>query len=77
MLNQNSNKKRKFTFNVIDALIIVVLVAIILTIVYTLVLGKDFEDLSSTKEDITYTVSIKGAPSDVLDKIFHRFCIGK
>lgn len=37
------SKKRKFSFNVIDALIILLLVALITFIVYYFILGKDFD----------------------------------
>ncbi|MBO5356535.1 MAG: hypothetical protein J6A95_02095 [Clostridia bacterium] len=50
------NKKRKFTFNVIDALIILILVAIITFIVYYFVLGKDF---NFNNENSTSTETIK------------------
>ena len=47
------SKKRKFTFNAIDALIIILLVALIAFVVYYFVLGNDFnlndEDNTSIK----------------------------
>ncbi len=72
-----SSKKRKFTFNIVDALIILALVALIALIVYTLVLGKSFEDLYSDKAEIAYTVSINDAELStsksisVGDKVYH------
>ena len=49
------SKKRKFTFNIIDALIILFLVALITFTVYFFVLGKSF-GFSSEDEASTETV---------------------
>ena len=48
---KNSNKK--FTFNIIDALIILALVALIALIVYVFILGKDLKDLINQDADKT------------------------
>lgn len=55
MAKQN-NKKRKFTFNIIDALIIFILLAVIALIVYVFILGNDIDDLISRNEDNTENV---------------------
>ena len=60
------NKKRKFTFNVIDALIILILVVIITFIVYYFVLGKDFNfnhESSTSTETIKITEQSTATPS--------------
>ena len=44
MKKQNSNRKRKFTFNAVDALIILLIVALIALTVYFFILGKDFSN---------------------------------
>lgn len=75
-MSQNG-KQRRFTFNVVDALIILALVALIGIMIYTLVLGKSLEDLYSDEVEITYTVSIKQVDESVLkiisvgDKVYH------
>ena len=52
------SKKRKFTFNVIDALIILFLVALITFIVYFFVLGKslDFNGEDNTNTEVTENI---------------------
>ncbi len=50
-MKQNSNKKRKFTFNAIDALIILLIVALIALTVYFFVLGKDFKNANEQEQD--------------------------
>lgn len=50
-MKQNSNKKRKFTFNAIDALIILLIVALIALTVYFFVLGKDFGDSNEQEQE--------------------------
>ena len=75
--NRQSDKKRKFTFNIVDALIILILATIIATVVYVFVLGKSVEDLYSKETEITYTVSINDVDGDIIgyicegDKAYH------
>lgn len=51
MKNNNQKKKRKFTFNAIDALIILIIIAIIALTVYAFILDKDFskDDLNGNE----------------------------
>ena len=53
-----SNNKRKFTFNIIDALIILILIAVIALIVYVFILGKDLKDLIPKNENSKEAVEI-------------------
>ena len=55
MKKQNSNKKRKFTFNAIDALIILLIVALIALTVYFFILGKDAPSKSNNDTTLTNT----------------------
>lgn len=55
MKKQNSNKKRKFTFNAIDALIILLIVALIALTVYFFILGKDAPSKSNNDTNQTNT----------------------
>lgn len=57
MANQNKNKK--FTFNIIDALIILFFVVIIALIVYVFILGKDLKDLISSNDNDAGTKEAK------------------
>jgi len=77
------SKKRKFTFNVIDALIILFLVALIAFIVYFFILGKDFDfndegDLSTEKTENTEQSTIKNeavSNADIIgDGIWKNIC---
>jgi hypothetical protein len=52
--NKNSGKKRKFSFNAVDAAIILIVIALVAFIVYFFALGKDFSDKNDdTSSDIT------------------------
>lgn len=52
--NKNTSKKRKFSFNAIDATIILIVIALVAFIVYFFVLGKDFSSKNNeTSSDIT------------------------
>ena len=52
--NKNTSKKRKFSFNAIDATIILIVIALVAFIVYFFVLGKDFSsENNETSSDIT------------------------
>ena len=63
MRNRNSSKKRKFSFNAVDAMIILILIAILASIIYFFALGKDFSD----KNDDTSSniISDESANQDV------------
>ena len=52
MSNQNSNKNKKFIFNAVDALIILVTIVLIALIVYVFALGND---LSSCNQESATT----------------------
>ena len=64
MKKQNSNKKKKFTFNAIDALIILLIVALIALTVYFFILGNDLPNenkdnqQTNTNEEAQATASI-------------------
>ena len=51
MKNKNQNKKRRFTFNAIDALIILIIIAIIALTVYAFILDKDFSGDSLNSDE--------------------------
>lgn len=55
MKKRNSNKKRKFTFNAIDALIILLIVSLIALTVYFFVLGNDVPNQDSQETAETDT----------------------
>ena len=59
MKNQKTNKNRKFTFNAIDALIILFIVALIALTVYAFVLDKDFTSKSNGDNSGTQTTDTK------------------
>lgn len=65
---KQSNKKRKFTFNIIDALIILVIVAVIALIVYVFILGKDLASLIPNGENNTENVK-NIEPSTINQKV--------
>ena len=65
---KESNEKR-IRFNIVDALIIVFIVASLALCVYIFVLGNDFADLYSEKEIVSYTVCITGEDKSIEQKI--------
>ena len=56
-------------FNIVDALIIVFITALLALIVYVFVLGNDFADLYSQEKNVTYTVCISTTDANYTDNI--------
>ncbi len=70
--NKGSGRKRKFSFNAIDAAIILIVIAIVAFIVYFFALGKDFSSKNDdTSSDITSEAVDSSNQETVLSKA-HR-----
>lgn len=74
MRNRNSSKKRKFSFNAVDATIILILIAILASIIYFFALGKDFSDKnddtsSNIISDESANQDVDAEPSEACYKI--------
>ena len=62
-------RTKKAKFNIVDALIILVILSALALTVYVFILGNDFADLYSKEEKITYTVCVKGRDSSFAESI--------
>lgn len=69
-MSKQNNKKRKFTFNIIDALIILLLVALIALIVYVFILGKDFKDLNPNNQEKENTETVEIIEPSTLEQTY-------
>ena len=66
MKKRNSNTKRKFNFNAIDALIILLIVSLIALTVYFFILGNDFSTPSDEGSTETNTNEEAQATADMI-----------
>ena len=62
-------KDTNVRFNIVDALIIVFLTALLALIVYVFILDNDFADLYSQEKNVTYTVCVSTTDKDYKDKV--------
>lgn len=70
--NKNTSKKRKFSFNAIDATIILIVIALVAFIVYFFVLGKDFSSKNNeTSSDITSETVDSGNQEVVTSEMYN------
>ncbi len=75
MKKQNSNKKRKFTFNAIDALIILLIVALIALTVYFFILGNDIPNKSDDSKQTNTNEEAQATASTVYTKYQTEVCL--
>ena len=71
MKNKSSSKKRKFSFNAIDATIILIAIAFVAFIVYFFALGKDFSSQNDdTSSDITSETVDSNSQEAVISEVY-------
>lgn len=62
------NNKKKTRFNVIDALVVLLIIAFALGAAYFIMTAKNSRDISQYNKQVVYTVRISGVSADYLDR---------
>lgn len=72
-----NNKNSKFTFNIIDALIILLITCVVALIIYVLILGHDLGDLfGKNQEDTQAAASFEPTEQVICNHEFWAYNIG-